>query len=50
MVCWLCAGISFWGAAALLGIYAVASALGLLRRSHGRPHRTSRSGMGHPAG
>jgi hypothetical protein len=31
MICWVCAGLSFWGAAAVLGICAALQAFHVLR-------------------
>jgi hypothetical protein len=36
MICWICAGLSFWGAAAVFGICAALEAVHALRR--GRMH------------
>ncbi len=50
MVCWLCAGVSFWGAAALLGIYAAAGVLSALRHLRDQSPRLPRTRMGQPVG
>jgi hypothetical protein len=50
MVCWVCAGVSFWGAAALLGVYAVAVALRVLLRPRDGSRGVPGAGIGHAAG
>jgi len=43
MLCWVCAGLSFWGAAAVLVLYVVVEAIKAFRRAR----RGSVTG-GHP--
>jgi hypothetical protein len=49
MVCWICAGLTFWGAVGALGLCAameIVNALRRARRGGGPSHR----GLGHLAG
>jgi hypothetical protein len=48
MVCWVCAGLSFWGAAAVLGICAAVQAFHALRRARFHLPRIGRH-IGQPA-
>ncbi len=48
MVCWLCAGVSFWGAAALLGIYAAVGVLSALRPLRAQSPRLPNTRMNQP--
>ena len=49
MVCWVCAGFSFWGAAGAIGLLAAVEAVSALRRVRRRsgPPRTQ---IGQPVG
>jgi hypothetical protein len=49
MICWVCAGVSFWGAAAVLVAYAIVGVLSALRRLRHQSPRLPKTGMGHPA-
>ena len=49
MVCWMCAGLSFWGAVGAIGILAVVEAMGWVRRVR-RSSGGSRTQLGQPVG
>jgi len=47
MVCWMCAGLSFWGAAGAIGVLAVVEAMSALRRVR-RSSGVTRTQIGQP--
>ena len=49
MVCWMCAGLSFWGAVGAIGILAVVEAMGAVRRVR-RGSGQPRTQIGQPVG
>jgi len=49
MVCWMCAGLSFWGAVGAIGILAVVEAVGAVRRVRRSPG-ASQTQLGQPVG
>jgi len=49
MVCWMCASLSFWGAAALLGLLAALHAICVTRGARRHPWREGRHHVGQPA-
>ena len=49
MVCWMCAGLSFWGAVGAIGILAVVEAVGAVRRVR-RGSGLPRTQIGQPVG
>jgi len=49
MVCWMCAGLSFWGAVGAIGILAVVEAVGAVRRVR-RSAGASQTQLGQPVG
>jgi hypothetical protein len=49
MLCWVCAGLSFWGAAVVLVLYAVVEAIKAFRRARGRGIVSDQPHLGQPA-
>lgn len=49
MVCWMCAGLSFWGAVGAIGILAAIEAVGAVRRVR-RGSSLPRTQIGQPVG
>jgi cytochrome c-type biogenesis protein CcmE len=49
MLCWVCAGLSFWGAAVVLVLYAVVEAIKAFRRARGSSVTGGHPQLGQPA-